>query len=143
MHQHIRRLDADADHTGQQTDHGMRSVLGRLLKPLKACHFDRLDLVHDEAQPRMSRRSSAKVFGGSAMPSGVRNAARRSAALRNVDLKPRMPKRTRQLLIRLIMRVRSPTRASFTHRALIEGQTQSAFGPGSPFGSRQLRLAPS
>ena len=43
----------------------------------------------------MSRRSSASVFGGSGMPSGVRSVARRSAALRRVGLKSRMPRRAR------------------------------------------------
>src|SRR5258708_22301292 len=39
----------------------------------------------------MSRCSSAKVFGGSGMPSGVCTVARRSAALRRVGLNLRMP----------------------------------------------------
>jgi site-specific recombinase XerC len=43
----------------------------------------------------MSRCSSAKVFGGSGMPSGVCTVARRSAALRRVGLKLRMPSRAR------------------------------------------------
>src|SRR3954452_10685147 len=41
----------------------------------------------------MSRCSSAKVFGGSGTPSGVCTVARRSAALRRVGLKLRMPSR--------------------------------------------------
>jgi hypothetical protein len=44
----------------------------------------------------MSRCSSAKVFGGSGMPSGVCTVARRSAALRRVGLKLRMPSRAEE-----------------------------------------------
>src|SRR3954463_10074161 len=39
----------------------------------------------------MSRRSSARVLGGSGAPSGSRRALRRSGAWRRVGLKPRMP----------------------------------------------------
>jgi len=55
-----------------------------------------------------------RTFGGSGVLSGVRrvSVARRSAALRNVGLKLRMPSRARVAFIRLIMRVRSPTRHS-------------------------------
>src|SRR5438128_6947459 len=60
----------------------------------------------------MSRCSSAKTFGGSGMPSGVCTVARRSAALRRVGLKLRMPSRAKVAFIRLTMRVRSPTRHS-------------------------------
>src|SRR6516162_7727079 len=44
------------------------------------------------------------------MPSGVCTLARRSAALRRVGLKLRMPSRARVDFIRFTMRVRSPTR---------------------------------
>src|SRR5262245_26794184 len=60
----------------------------------------------------MSRCSSAKVFGGSGMPSGVYTVARRSAALRRVGLKLRMPSRARVDFIRFTIRVRSPTKQS-------------------------------
>src|SRR6202008_492619 len=60
----------------------------------------------------MSRCSSAKVFGGSGMPSGVCTVARRSAALRRVGLKLRIPSRARVDFIRFTIRVRSPTRQS-------------------------------
>src|SRR5580693_6707846 len=43
----------------------------------------------------MSRCSSAKVFGGSGTPSGVCTVARRSAALRRIGLKLRMPSRAK------------------------------------------------
>src|SRR3984893_17310945 len=46
------------------------------------------------------------------MPSGVCSVARRSAALRRVGLKLRMPSRARVDFIRFTMRVRSPTRQS-------------------------------
>src|SRR6202047_1005274 len=60
----------------------------------------------------MLRRSSAKRFGGSGMPSGVCSVARRSAALRRVGLKLRMPSRARVDCMRLTRRVRSATRHS-------------------------------
>src|SRR3954469_17367943 len=52
----------------------------------------------------MSRCSSAKTFGGNGMPSGVCTVARRSAALRRVGLKLRMPSRARVDFIRLTHR---------------------------------------
>src|SRR2546427_505918 len=55
----------------------------------------------------MSRCSSAKAFGGSGMPSGVCTVARRSAALRRVGLKLRMPSRAKVAFIRFTRRVRS------------------------------------
>src|SRR5438552_15834509 len=54
----------------------------------------------------MSRCSWAETFGGSGEPSGVCSVARRSAALRSVGLKVRMPSRARVPFIRLTMRVR-------------------------------------
>jgi hypothetical protein len=60
----------------------------------------------------MSRRSSSRIFGGSPVPSGVHNAAKRCGALRKCGLKPRMPSRASALFMRLAMRVRSPTRLS-------------------------------
>src|SRR2546421_11548123 len=60
----------------------------------------------------ISRCNSAETFGGSTEPSGVCSVARRSAALRRVGLKLRMPSRARVPFIRLTMRVRSPTRHS-------------------------------
>jgi hypothetical protein len=41
----------------------------------------------------ISRCSSAETFGGNGTPSGVCSVARRSAALRSVGLKLRMPSR--------------------------------------------------
>ena len=60
----------------------------------------------------MSRPSSAIVFGGSGIPSGVRSVPSRSDALRSVGLKPRMPRRARVPFIRFTRRVRSPIRLS-------------------------------
>src|SRR5437763_14428434 len=60
----------------------------------------------------MSRCSSAKVFGGSGMPSGVCTVATRSAALRRAGLKLRIPSRAKVDFIRFTIRVRSPTRQS-------------------------------
>ena len=59
-----------------------------------------------------SRCSSAETFGGSSEPSGVCRVARRSADLRKVGLKSRMPNRAKVPLIRFTMRVRSLTRHS-------------------------------
>ena len=73
----------------------------------------------------MSRCSSAKVFGGSGMPSGVSTIARRSAppfagaGPRRVGLKSRMPSRARVAFIRLTTRVRSPTRHSRSRYAAV------------------------
>jgi hypothetical protein len=61
----------------------------------------------------MSRCNSATVFGGSGMPSGVCTVARRSAALRRVGLKLRIPSRARVDFIRFTIRVRSRYLASF------------------------------
>ena len=52
------------------------------------------------------------MFGGRVTPSGVRSVSRRPGAVRKVGLKLRMPRRARQPLIRLMMRVRSPIRLS-------------------------------
>src|SRR6266851_5151013 len=60
----------------------------------------------------ISRCNSAETFGGSGEPSGVCSVARRSAALRRVGLKLRMPSRARLPFMRLTIRVRSPTRHS-------------------------------
>src|ERR1700730_10227999 len=67
----------------------------------------------------MSRCSSAKAFGGSGMPSGVRTVAIRAAALRRVRVKLRMPIRARVAFIRFTMRVRSPTRHSRSRLGLL------------------------
>ena len=60
----------------------------------------------------MSRRISSSMFGGIGTSSGVRNASSRCGALRSSGLKPRMPSRTSAAFIRLMIRVRSPTRLS-------------------------------
>ena len=52
------------------------------------------------------------IFGGNGEPSGVDRAARRSAALRRVGLKLRMPSRARVPFMRFTNRVRSLTRHS-------------------------------
>ena len=98
----------------------------------------------------MSRRSSARVFGGRAPPSGVRSVSRRSAALRRVGLKPRMPRRARPALIRFTMRVRSPTRPSRSRlgrRASSSSRVGTAAmpqWPGSPRSQpRKARLSSS
>ena len=81
----------------------------------------------------MSRCSSAKVFGGSGMPSGVCTVARRSAAPRLRGGRPAQgwfevanPQPARVDFIRFTIRVRSPTR-----------QSRSRLGPlGVLFGDR-------
>jgi hypothetical protein len=86
----------------------MRSLLGFLSQAGQTRLFDLVDLITDD----MSRLSSSSVFGGIGLPSGVRTFAIRSGALRDAGLKSRMPRRAMQLFIRLIIRVRSPTRYS-------------------------------
>src|SRR5258705_2499898 len=51
------------------------------------------------------RCNSAETFGGSTEPSGVCSVARRSAALRRVGLKLRMPSRARVPFIRLTQKL--------------------------------------
>ena len=41
-----------SDHAGQQTDHRMRSLLGRLVQPLETESFDLLDLGPHHVQAR-------------------------------------------------------------------------------------------
>src|SRR6266567_4153243 len=52
MHQHVRRFDANADNTGEQSDHRMRFFLRSLFQPLRTRLLNLLDLVHDKAQSR-------------------------------------------------------------------------------------------
>src|ERR1700756_774213 len=112
MNQHISRLDTNTDDPGQPPNHGVGPGLRLLLQSFLTSVLDLPDLADNKDQPRMSRCSSAKVFGGSGMPSGVSTVARRSAALRRVGLKLRMPSRARVDFIRFTIRVRSPTRHS-------------------------------
>jgi hypothetical protein len=111
--QHVGCLDADADDPRQQPDHRVAGQFRVLLEPDQARRLDLPDLWSMTKRRRaIARRSSASVFGGSGTPSAVRSLSRRSAALRKVGLKPRMPRRARVLFIRLTMRVRSLTRFS-------------------------------
>ena len=50
MHQHVRRFDANADHTGQQSNHRMRLFGRRLFEPLQTGRLNLVDLAHDKAQ---------------------------------------------------------------------------------------------
>src|SRR5438034_9839501 len=50
-HQHIRRLDADTDHPGEQAHHRMRPRIRCPLEPLGTCLLDRADLLTDQCQP--------------------------------------------------------------------------------------------
>ena len=90
----------------------MRLVLRSLLRPLRTGLLDLLDLVHDEPQAGHVAPKFEQRVGRERHPLGGRSVARRSGALRNVGLKLRTPKRTRQLFIRLTRRVRSRTSAS-------------------------------
>src|ERR1700731_1032844 len=113
MHQHVRRFDANANNTGEQSDHRMRFFLRRLFQALPT-RPSSTSLIWSmiKRSRAMSRRSSRSVFAGSGTPSGVTSVARRSGALRNVGLKLRTPKGARQLFIRFTMRVRSRTSPS-------------------------------
>ena len=51
-HQHVRRLDADTDHPGEQPHHRMRPCIRCPLEPLGTGLLDRADPLTDECQPR-------------------------------------------------------------------------------------------
>src|SRR6266480_4499675 len=50
-HQHVRRLDTDTDHPGEQPHHRMRPGIRCTLEPLGTCLLDRADLLTDQCQP--------------------------------------------------------------------------------------------
>ena len=85
-----------------------------------------------------SRWNSSRVLGGMGTPSGVRKALIFCGALRNSGLKPRIPSRARAPFIRLMMRVRSPTRLSrsrlgrLASSSSIVGTATILQWPGSP-----------
>src|ERR1700756_2412337 len=111
MNQHISGFDTNTDNSGQP-NHGVGPGLRVLLQSFLTSYLDLLIWLITKPSRAISRCSSAKVFGGSGMPSGVCTVARRSAALRRGGLKLRMPSRTRVDFIRFTIRVRSPTRHS-------------------------------
>jgi hypothetical protein len=51
VHQHVRRLDADADHACQQPNHRVRPFFGCLSQSFEARLLDLGDLAGHEAQP--------------------------------------------------------------------------------------------
>src|SRR3954467_7093981 len=112
MDQHVRCLNANAHNAREETNHDMRLVLGSLFQLLRTHLLNLLDLVHDEPQAGHVATKFEQRVGRERHPLGVRSVARRSGALRNVGLKVRTPKRTRQLFIRLTRRVRSRTSPS-------------------------------
>src|SRR6266481_1396969 len=50
-HQHVRRLDTDTDHPGEQPHHRMRPGIRCTLEPLGTCLLYRADLLTDPCQP--------------------------------------------------------------------------------------------
>ena len=52
MHEHVGGLEANPDHSGQQTHHRMRPFVGLRRQALLPDVLDFLDLPHDEAQAR-------------------------------------------------------------------------------------------
>jgi hypothetical protein len=46
-HQHVRRLNADTNHPGEQPHHRMRPCIGCPLEPLGTCLLDRAYLLTD------------------------------------------------------------------------------------------------
>src|SRR6266581_1509163 len=50
-HQHVRRLDTDTDHPGEQPHHRMRPGIRCTLEPLGTCLLYRADLLTDQCQP--------------------------------------------------------------------------------------------
>src|SRR6516165_4280060 len=49
--QHVRRLDTDTDHPGEQAHHRMRPGIRCTLEPLGTCLLYRADLLTDQCQP--------------------------------------------------------------------------------------------
>jgi hypothetical protein len=97
---------------GQQSDHRMDAAIESLFLPLQARGLDLTDLVGEQAQPcplapqlgRCVRRHRLPFRRGQPLEPLHGRAQGRP--------KPRMPRRASALLIRLPMRVRSPTRFS-------------------------------
>src|ERR1700726_2409188 len=112
MDEHISRFNADADDPSHASNHGVRPGLRLLFHRFSRASSISLIWLTTKPSRALSRCNSPETFGGSGMPSGVRTVARRSAALRRVGLKLRMPSRARVALMRFTMRVRSPTRHS-------------------------------
>jgi hypothetical protein len=50
-HQHVRRLDADANDARQQAHHGIWAFCRRLLQALETGLLERLDLPTDQGEP--------------------------------------------------------------------------------------------
>src|SRR6516164_7582306 len=70
LYQHIGRLDANPDDPDEQADHRIASFSGCLLQSFKAGPFTLICCL-TKLRRTMSRRSSARVFGGRAASSGV------------------------------------------------------------------------
>jgi hypothetical protein len=92
VHEHIRGLDADTDDPREQPDRRVIACSGCCSSLVRrAASISRIWSM-TKRRRAISRRSSARVFGGSATPSAVRRRSRHSGALRKCGLKPRMPR---------------------------------------------------
>src|SRR5262245_10189270 len=112
LDQHVRGLDANADHTHQNEDHEIWSSLGGVFScSRRAFSICWICSATNRFRAR-SRCSSESVLGGMGSPSGVRRCPRHSGAFLSFGLKPRMPSRASVALTRLMMVVCSPTRVS-------------------------------
>jgi len=78
----------------------------------ETCLLERFDLFADHGEPGHIPPKFINRVGGSGRSSGVRSASRRCGALRNLGLNPRIPSHARIAFMRLMIRVRSPTRLS-------------------------------
>jgi hypothetical protein len=112
MHQHVRRFDANANNTGEQSDHRMRFFLRRLFQALRTRLLNFLDLVHDKAQSRHVSTKFEKCVCRERNPLRRDQRCETFRCLAQRRLKLRTPKRARQLFIRFTMRVRSRTSPS-------------------------------
>jgi hypothetical protein len=82
MDQHISRFGTNTDDSDQLPNDGVGPGLSLLLQSFLTSVLDLSDLASTKPSRAISRCSSAKVFGGSGMPSGACTVARRSAAPR-------------------------------------------------------------
>ena len=112
LHQHVRRLDADADHARQQADHGIWSGLGRPLETLQARLLDLPYLLEDEPPALHVAVQLGQRVGRDRLALGRAQVFQTLGAFLSFGLKLRMPSRAKAAFMRLMMRVRSPTRLS-------------------------------
>jgi hypothetical protein len=95
------------------------------------------------ARRARSRRNSASVLVGRGTPSAARSVSSCCAARRSSGLKPRIPSRASVLFMRLMMRVRSPTRFSRSRLGRLASSSSSVGIAAMPQCLRSPRSQPS